>query len=59
MYAEYGITFKRIKQASGDIYSYKRADMVGIEGHMTQCKDAYLSEDYIHMPCGSIPRQVL
>ena len=38
-----------IKQASRKIYLYKRADMVGLKDHMTQFKDAYLSEDHSHM----------
>ena len=49
MYVEYDIKAKRIKQASRYIYLYKRADMVGLKDHMTQFKDAYLSEDHSHM----------
>ena len=45
VYVEYDIKAKRIKQASRKIYLYKRADMVGLKDHMTQFKDAYLSED--------------
>ena len=45
VYAEY----ERIKQASRKIYLSNRADMVGLKGHMTQFKDAYLSEDHSHM----------
>ena len=45
----YDIEAKRIKQASRKIYLYKRADMVGLKDHMTQFKDAYLSEDHSHM----------
>ena len=30
------------------VYLYKRADMVSLKDHMTQCKDAYLSEDHSH-----------
>ena len=49
VYVEYDIKAKRIKQASGKIYLYKRADMVGLKDHMAQFKDAYLSEDHSHM----------
>ena len=49
VYVEYDIKTKRIKQASRKIYLYKRADMVGLKGHMTQFKDAHLSEDHSHM----------
>ena len=34
VYADYDIKAKRIKQASRQIYLYKRADMVGIKNHM-------------------------
>ena len=46
LYVEYDIKAKRLKQASRKIYLYKRADMVGLKDHMTQFKDAYLSEDH-------------
>ena len=49
VYVEYDIKAKRLKQASRKIYLYKRADMVGLKDHMTQFKDAYLSEDHSHM----------
>ena len=49
VYVEYDIKAKRIKQASRKIYLYKRADMVGLKDHITQFKDAYLSEDHSHM----------
>ena len=49
VYVEYDIKAKRIKQASRKIYLYKRADMVGLKDHLTQFKDAYLSEDHSHM----------
>ena len=49
VYVEYDIKAKRIKQASRKIYLYKRADMVGLKDHMSQFKDAYLSEDHSHM----------
>ena len=49
VYIEYDIKAKRLKQASSKIYLYKRADMVGLKDHMTQFKDAYLSEDHSHM----------
>ena len=49
VYVEYDIKAKRIKQASRKIYLYKSADMVGLKDHMTQFKDAYLSEDLSHM----------
>ena len=46
---EYDIKGKRIKQASHKIYLYKLADMIGLKDHMTQFKDAYLSEDHSPM----------
>ena len=49
VYVEYDIMAKRIKQASRKIYLSYRADMIGLKGHMTQLKDAYLSEDHSHM----------
>ena len=49
VYVEYDIKAKRIKQTSRKIYLYKRADMVGLKDHMTQFKDAYLSEDHSYM----------
>ena len=49
VYVEYDIKAERFKQASRKIYLYKRADMVGLKDHMTQCKDACLSEDHSHM----------
>ena len=49
VYVEYDIKAKRLKQASRKIYLYKCADMVGLKDHMTQFKDAYLSEDQSHM----------
>ena len=49
VYVEYDIKAKRLKQASRKIFLYKRADMVGLKDHMTQFKDAYLSEDHSHM----------
>ena len=49
MYVEYDIKAKRIKQAFHKIYLYNCADMVGLKDHMTQFKDAYLSEDHSHM----------
>ena len=49
VYVEYDIKAKRIKQASRKIYLYKHADMVGLKDHITQFKDAYLSEDHSHM----------
>ena len=49
VYVEYDIKAKRLKQSSRKINLYKRADMVGLKDHMTQFKDAYLSEDHSHM----------
>ena len=49
VYVEYDIKAKRIKQAPRKVYLYKRADMVRQNDHMTQFKDAYLSEDQSHM----------
>ena len=49
VYVEYDIKAKRLKQASRKIYLYKRTDMVGLKDHMTQFKDAHLSEDHSHM----------
>ena len=48
-YGEYDIKAKGIKQASRKIYLYNRADNVGLKDHITQFKDAYLSEDHSHM----------
>ena len=49
VYVVYDIKANRIKQASRKIYLYKRADMVGLKDHMSQLKDAYISEDHSHM----------
>ena len=49
VYVELDIKAKRIKQASIKIYLYKREDMVWLKDHMTQFKDAYLSEDHSYM----------
>ena len=46
VHVEYDIKAKRIKQASCNIYLYKRADMVV---YMAQFKEAYLPEDHSHM----------
>ena len=70
VYVEYDIKAKKIKQVSRKIYLYKRADMVGLEDHMTQFKDEYLFEDHSHMSvndmwacqlmtCGSNSKQAL
>ena len=48
LYPKYYIKARRIKQDSGKNYLYKRADMVRLKDHMTQFKDAYLSEDHSH-----------
>ena len=49
LFIEYGIKAKRIKQASRTIYFYKRTDMFRLKDHMTQFKDAYLSDDHSHV----------
>ena len=50
VYIEYDIKAKRIKQASRKIYLHNRADiMTGLRDLMSQFKESYLSEDYIHM----------
>ena len=49
VYEEYDIKAKRKKKQALKIYLYKRADMVGLKDHMTEFKNAYLSEDHSHM----------
>ena len=44
----------KIKQASRNIYPNKRSDMVCLKNHMTQFKDANLSEDYNHLSVNDI-----
>ena len=49
VFVEYDIKAKMIKQISPKIYLYKSADMVSLKDHVTQFKDAYVSEDHSHM----------
>ena len=49
VYVEYDIKAKRIQQAPGKIFLYKRADMDGLREHLARFRDTFLSSDHNHM----------
>ena len=49
VYIEYDIKAKRIQQAPGKIFLYKRADMDGFRDHLARFKDSFFSSDHSHM----------
>ena len=49
VYVEYDIKAKRLQQAPGKIYLYKRADMDGLRDHLARYRDSFFSSDHSHM----------